>query len=224
MLRDITIKKHNIMKNEKQFKELKKKHPDALLLFRIGDFYECYNEDAKDAAKILGITLTRSKDGTELTGFPSHALDRYLPILIRAGKRIAICDQLEEPKPTVKRSIAPKWSESVNEDINQTKTESKMEKEDFEKKCKELEKSYNERVNELKGEYEKKVKDVLKIAIIAYQNPETYDDDSFSKDCTEIVGFFDYIGIKISLGSRLEDREIKILYDYAKRNANKQNA
>lgn len=99
----------------RQFYELKEKHPDALLLFRCGDFYETYNEDASVAAEILGITLTKrssvagtSASGTAMAGFPFHALDTYLPRLIRAGKRVAICDQLEDPKATktlVKRGI-----------------------------------------------------------------------------------------------------------------------
>lgn len=97
----------------KQFMSLKAKHPDALLLFRCGDFYETYLQDAVDASKILGITLTRrnnggSKDPTEMAGFPHHALDTYLPKLVRAGRRVAICDQLEDPKLTkklVKRGI-----------------------------------------------------------------------------------------------------------------------
>ncbi|MDO4819731.1 MAG: DNA mismatch repair protein MutS, partial [Prevotella sp.] len=98
-----------------QFFDLKAKHPDALMLFRCGDFYETYCEDAEIAAKILGITLTRrssvagtSASGTAMAGFPHHALDTYLPKLIRAGKRVAICDQLEDPKLTkklVKRGI-----------------------------------------------------------------------------------------------------------------------
>lgn len=82
---------------EKQYEEMKKKHPDAILLFRIGDFYECFNEDAEEASKILSLTLTTSK-GTKLAGFPHHALDTYLPRLTRAGKRVAICEQLEDPK------------------------------------------------------------------------------------------------------------------------------
>ena len=86
----------------KQFKQLKEKRPDALLLFRCGDFYECYEDDAKDVAEVLGITLTKSGDGVQMAGFPHHALDQYLPKLIRAGKRVAICDQLEKPKPTAK--------------------------------------------------------------------------------------------------------------------------
>ncbi|MBQ0023351.1 MAG: DNA mismatch repair protein MutS [Prevotellaceae bacterium] len=99
----------------RQFYDLKAKHPDALLLFRCGDFYETYNEDATIAAEILGITLTKrssvagtSASGTAMAGFPHHALDTYLPKLIRAGKRVAICDQLEDPKLTkklVKRGI-----------------------------------------------------------------------------------------------------------------------
>lgn len=97
----------------KQFFDLKAKHPDALMLFRCGDFYETYAEDAVAAAKILGITLTKRNNGgnredTEMAGFPHHALDTYLPKLIRAGRRVAICDQLEDPKLTktlVKRGI-----------------------------------------------------------------------------------------------------------------------
>jgi len=90
----------------KQFVKLKSKHPDALMLFRCGDFYETFSNDAILAANILGITLTRRANGknqfVEMAGFPHHALDTYLPKLIRAGKRVAICDQLEDPKTTTK--------------------------------------------------------------------------------------------------------------------------
>ena len=97
----------------RQYAELKAKHPDAVLLFRCGDFYETYLEDAVIASRILGITLTRRNNGnnckgSEMAGFPFHALDTYLPKLVRAGKRVAICDQLEDPKLTkklVKRGI-----------------------------------------------------------------------------------------------------------------------
>ena len=96
----------------KQFLDLKAKHPDAVMLFRCGDFYETYSTDAIVASEILGITLTKRANGKEKTiemaGFPYHALDTYLPKLIRAGKRVAICDQLEDPKLTkklVKRGI-----------------------------------------------------------------------------------------------------------------------
>ena len=96
----------------KQYFELKAKHPDAILLFRCGDFYETYSEDAVAAAELLGITLTKRANGqgkkVEMAGFPYHALDTYLAKLIRAGRRVAICDQLEDPKTTrklVKRGI-----------------------------------------------------------------------------------------------------------------------
>ncbi len=96
----------------KQYFEMKALHPDAVLLFRVGDFYETYGEDAVTASQILGITLTRRANGVaqhvEMAGFPHHAVDTYLPKLIRAGKRVAICEQLEDPKLTkklVKRGI-----------------------------------------------------------------------------------------------------------------------
>ena len=96
----------------KQYFEMKAKHPDAVLLFRVGDFYETFSSDAITASEILGITLTRRANGVaqsvELAGFPHHALDTYLPKLVRAGKRVAICEQLEDPKLTkklVKRGI-----------------------------------------------------------------------------------------------------------------------
>jgi DNA mismatch repair protein MutS len=96
----------------KQYNNIKTKHPDAILLFRVGDFYETFGEDAIRASEILGITLTRRANGSasfvELAGFPYHALDTYLPRLVRAGQRVAICEQLEDPKLTkkiVKRGI-----------------------------------------------------------------------------------------------------------------------
>ena len=97
----------------KQFLDLKAKHPDAVMLFRCGDFYETYSTDAVVASEILGITLTKRNNGKggqtiEMAGFPHHALDTYLPKLIRAGRRVAICDQLEDPKlakKLVKRGI-----------------------------------------------------------------------------------------------------------------------
>lgn len=105
-------KDNNITPMMRQFLDMKAKHPDAVLLFRCGDFYETYMQDAVVASEILGITLTRRSNGasgnTEMAGFPHHALDTYLPKLVRAGKRVAICDQLEDPKTTkklVKRGI-----------------------------------------------------------------------------------------------------------------------
>ena len=111
----------------KQFLDLKAKHPDAVMLFRCGDFYETYSTDAIVASEILGITLTKRANGKgktiEMAGFPHHALDTYLPKLIRAGKRVAICDQLEDPKLTkklVKRGITELVTPgvSINDNIS----------------------------------------------------------------------------------------------------------
>ena len=104
-----------------QYMEMKRKHPDAILLFRVGDFYETFCEDAIASSEILGITLTRRANGksqsVELAGFPHHALDSYLPKLVRAGRRVAICEQLEDPKLTkklVKRGITEMVTPGVN--------------------------------------------------------------------------------------------------------------
>ena len=109
----------------KQFVDLKSKHPDAMLLFRVGDFYETYQQDAQKASRILGITLTKSNsqkgpDGkaAEMAGFPHHALDTYLPKLIRAGERVAICDQLENPR-TAKQSNSPEQSEESKQTVKE---------------------------------------------------------------------------------------------------------
>ena len=105
----------------KQYLEMKRRHPDAILLFRVGDFYETFSDDAIDASRILGITLTRRANGSassiELAGFPHHALDTYLPRLVRAGRRVAICEQLEDPKLTkklVKRGITELITPGLN--------------------------------------------------------------------------------------------------------------
>ena len=99
----------------KQYQDMKKKHPDAILMFCVGDFYEIFGKDAVEASEILGITLTRRMNGLdnriELAGFPHHALDTYLPKLVRAGKRVAICEQLEDPK--LKRTTKQKVVETV---------------------------------------------------------------------------------------------------------------
>lgn len=86
----------------KQYFEIKKKHPEALLLFRCGDFYTSFEDDASDASKILGITLIKRSDGSRIATFPHYDIDSYLPRLIRAGRKVAICDQLVDPK-TVKK-------------------------------------------------------------------------------------------------------------------------
>ena len=101
----------------KMFNELKAKHPDAVILFRVGDFYESYFEDAKKLSEVLGLTLTRqAKTKMDLTGFPYHALDTYLPKLIRAGLRVAICDDISEPVKLKKRGSNETTQESQVED------------------------------------------------------------------------------------------------------------
>ena len=100
------------------FKMLKEKHSDALILFRIGDFYETYCEDAKKLSEVLGLTLTRqAKTKIDLTGFPYHALDTYLPKLIRAGIRVAICDDISEPVKLKKRGSDETTQEPQVEDV-----------------------------------------------------------------------------------------------------------
>src|SRR3954471_7212416 len=105
----------------KQYNTIKVKYPDAILLFRVGDFYETFGEDAIRTSKVLGIVLTRRANGSasfiELAGFPYHSLDTYLPKLVRAGLRVAICDQLEDPKLTkkiVKRGVTELVSPGVS--------------------------------------------------------------------------------------------------------------
>ncbi|WP_206082094.1 DNA mismatch repair protein MutS [Maribellus sediminis] len=127
----------------KQYYDIKDKHPDAVLLFRVGDFYETFGEDAIKAAEILGITLTRRANGAasyvELAGFPHHALDTYLPKLVRAGQRVAICEQLEDPKLTkkiVKRGITELVTPgvSINDNILENRENNFLASVHFDKK------------------------------------------------------------------------------------------
>lgn len=127
----------------KQYNAIKTKYPDAMLLFRVGDFYETFGEDAKKAAGVLGITLTKRGAGSEtetaLAGFPYHSLNTYLPRLVKAGMRVAICDQLEDPKMTktiVKRGVTELVTPgiSLNDEILQTKTNNFLAAVHFDKK------------------------------------------------------------------------------------------
>ena len=115
----------------KQYNSIKSKYPDAMLLFRVGDFYETFGKDAVRAAEVLGIILTKrgagSESETELAGFPHHSLNTYLPKLVKAGMRVAICDQLEDPKMTkkiVKRGVTELVTPgvSLNDEVLQTKS------------------------------------------------------------------------------------------------------
>ena len=126
----MAAKKKKVTPLMQQYNTIKVKHPDALLLFRVGDFYETFGEDAVKAAKILGIILTHRNNGgdkTELAGFPHHSLNTYLPKLVKAGQRVAICDQLEDPKQTksiVKRGVTELVTPGValNDDILNAKS------------------------------------------------------------------------------------------------------
>src|SRR5699024_4984379 len=114
----------------KQYNRIKSKYPDAVLLFRIGDFYEAFGEDAIKVAEVLNIVLTNRNNGSqkvEMAGFPHHALNTYLPKLVKAGERVAICDQLEDPKKTkkiVKRGVTEMVTPGValNDEVLQSKT------------------------------------------------------------------------------------------------------
>ena len=106
---------------QEQFESIKKQYPDALLLFRCGDFYEAYDQDAVDACDILKITLTtRGSKGTHMCGFPFHALDAYLPKLVKAGKRVAICDKLDDPKDNAP-AVKPEFLKNMEENAKQLK-------------------------------------------------------------------------------------------------------
>ena len=146
----LTQKTENLLKTEgkketplmKQYNAIKKKYPDAMLLFRVGDFYETFGEDAKKAAHILGIILTKRGAGSEtetaLAGFPHHSLHTYLPKLVKAGMRVAICDQLEDPKLTkniVKRGVTELITPgvSLNDEVLQSKTNNFLAAVHFEK-------------------------------------------------------------------------------------------
>ncbi len=138
-----TKKKHVETPLMKQYYNIKEKHPDAVLLFRVGDFYETFGDDAIKAAGILGITLTRRANGAasyvELAGFPHHALDTYLPKLVRAGQRVAICEQLEDPKLTkkiVKRGITELVTPgvSINDNILENRENNFLASVHFDKK------------------------------------------------------------------------------------------
>ena len=140
----------------KQYNAIKAKHPDALLLFRVGDFYETFSEDAIKAAGILGIVLTRRANGAasyvELAGFPYHALDTYLPKLVKAGQRVAICEQLEDPKLTkkiVKRGVTEMVTPGValNENVLEQKQNNFLAAIDLEKRSQVFHFSISPQVN-----------------------------------------------------------------------------
>lgn len=220
----------------KQFNELKAKHPEVILLFRIGDFYEAYDEDAVKAGEILGITVTRkfnSKDkgsdghALKMAGFPYHALDTYLPKLIRAGMRVAICDQLDS-KVTKEY---PSDEKEAKPETDETKVQEKSKP--------------SEDIETLKAEYEKEMRSLrLNIRDLEdkLEEQETYNNTTVRRIISEsikalkgeipptLAGYFynslgklEVIKIKNSLNYRLTTDEISYLIEEASKSQNKQN-
>lgn len=218
----------------KQYNELKEKHPEALLLFRVGDFYEAYDEDATKIGEILGITVTRkfnSKDkgsdghALKLAGFPYHALDTYLPKIVRAGVRVGICDQLDG-----------KVTEEYPSDENEAKTETD------ETKVQEKSKP-SEDIETLKAEYEKEMRSLrLNIRDLEdkLEEQETYNNTTVRRIISEsikalkgeipstLAGYFynslgklEVIKIKNNLSYRLTTDEINFLISEASKSHNK---
>jgi len=145
-------------KIQQRYKEQKAKHPDALLLFRCGDFYETYDTDASAVAAILGITLTKRNTKEQgfqmnMAGFPYHALDTYLPKLIRAGKRVAICDLIEDEQP------APKTKVTRVSTSTKPKNKEEMTQQEHDAKVAEITEAKNKEINDIKASA--KAKDIV---------------------------------------------------------------
>lgn len=223
-----------------QYKELKEKHPGAVILFRIGDFYEAYDEDAAKIGEILGVTVTRKFSGKEkgsdghalkLAGFPHHALDIYLPKLIKAGERVAICDKLEDPKLEDPNKVT-----EVCSDEETTKPETDEANEQEEAKP-------SEDIETLKAQYEKEMQ-ILRLSIRDLEDKleeqETYNNTTVRRIISEsikalkgeipstLAGYFynslgklEVIKIKNNLNFRLTSDEINFLIGEASKSQNK---
>ena len=205
-----------------KYKELKEKHPKSLLLFRVGDFYEAYDEDATKAGKILGVTVTRKlsskvkgSDGLALkiAGFPYHSLDTFLPKLIRAGERIAICDDLNEVTEKCSPSIPGAETNmceeiKASEDIDTLKAQHKREIEELKSKLQEQERSNLDVVQRIISESIKALKGEL---------PDTLAEYFYSS-----LGKLEVIKMKNNLNYRLTKNEINYLIGEASNSQNKQ--
>ena len=231
----------------KQFNELKAKHPEAILLFKIGDFYEAYDEDAVKAGEILGITVTRkfnSKDkGSDghtlrLAGFPHHALDTYLPKLIRAGVRVAIYDHLDskvtKEYPSDEKEAKPETDETKERDEAKPSEDIETLKAQHKKEIETLKAQYEERIEgilaeceELKGELEEQehssldeARLIIRESIMALKGeiPPTLAGYFYNS-----LGKLEVIKIKNSLNYRLTTDEISYLIEEASKSQNKQN-
>lgn len=209
----------------KQFNELKTKHPDALLLFRIGDFYEAYDEDAVKAGEILGITVTRKFNSEEkgsdgyalrLAGFPHHALDTYLPKLIRAGVRVAICENHDGKSIVTEQAFDESKADKKPQPSEESIDTLKKEIADLRVECEELKAKLHEQecrnldiVQRIISESIKALKGELPTILAKY----FYDS----------LGQLEVIKIKNSLNYRLTTDEINYLIEEASKSQNKQN-
>ena len=216
----------------KQYNELKEKHPEAILLFRIGDFYEAYDEDASKIGEILGVTVTRRLNSKEkgsdghapkIAGFPHHALDTYLPKLIRAGLRVAICDHLDskvtKEYPSDEKEAKPETDEvkeheesQPSEDIDTLKKETanlRAECEELKAKLQEQECRNLDVVQRIVSESIKAVRGELPTILAEY----FYDS----------LGKLEVIKIKNNLNYRLTTDEVNYLIEEASKSQNKQN-
>lgn len=198
-----------------QFHELKQEHPETLLLFRCGDFYECYEGDASIASLILGITLTKRKDGGNMAGFPHHALDTYLPKLIRAGKRVAICDQLEAPKKktqTTSYKMDGGGQFDVIENVKPNKKETEMENKEKEQQV------TTQQLNEVRREAEQTVYGIATETIKALKGELPLTLANYLYDA---IGKLEVIQIKHNLNITPNRTEIAYLIEQAEINQGK---
>lgn len=211
----------------KQFNELKAKHPEAILLFRVGDFYETHDEDAVKAGEILGITVTRkfnSKDkgsnghALKLAGFPYHALDTYMPKLIRAGGRVGICENLDGKFAIVDRPGKPKVVEEnkPSEDIDTLKAQHNKEIADLRAECEELKAKLQEQECRNLDVVQRIISESIKA--LKGEIPPTLAGYFYNS-----LGKLEVIKIKNSLNYRLTTDEISYLIEEASKSQNKQN-
>ena len=226
----------------KQFNELKSKHPEAILLFRIGDFYEAYDEDATKIGEILGITVTRkfnSKDkgsdghALKMAGFPYHALDTYLPKLIRAGVRVAICDQLDsrvmKEYPSDEKEAKPETDETKVQEKSKPSEDIETLKAQHKKEIETLKAQYEEQMKDLRAEceeLEQGYNNFADVRLIINESIEALKGEipSTLADCFyNSLGKLEVIKIKYSLDYRLTTDEISYLIEEASKSQNKQN-
>lgn len=202
-------------------KEMKKKHPDAVLLYRVGDFYEALDADASVVASILGITLTKQQQGDvayNIAGFPYHALDTYLPKIIRAGKRVAICDSLDEPsKHFVKRAAEQPASEQPTDDKDARIAELQARIDKLTTMCEE----YEVTISELKQEQEQKADwhddDMRKLVQCVLQNSNVHENTTINEHFKHALGTLPYLRIKINAKKQLTQAETNYLLDMAEK-------